>query len=45
MTHIPSPVDLRLDPNDDNLLIGIPYDPEPQDQSTNQQMPTKKVFT
>jgi transcription initiation factor TFIID subunit 1 len=42
MTRIPSPVDLRLDPNDENLLIGIPYDPEPQDQSASQQIPTKK---
>ncbi|XP_062517053.1 transcription initiation factor TFIID subunit 1-like isoform X2 [Corticium candelabrum] len=42
MTCIPSPVDLKLDPNDENLLIGIPYDPEPQDQSASQQMPTKK---
>lgn len=44
MTCIPSPVDLKLDPNDENLLIGIPFDPEPQDQSVGQQISTKKVF-
>lgn len=33
---------MKLDPNDDDLLLGLPYDPEPED-SSSQQTPAKKV--
>eukprot|EP00118_Oscarella_pearsei_P020520 m.222503 g.222503 ORF g.222503 m.222503 type:complete len:50 (+) comp39977_c0_seq19:1384-1533(+) len=36
MTKIPSRTVMKLDPNDSNLLLGIPYDPEPEDNSSQQ---------
>jgi len=41
MTRIPKPKILTLDPNDENIILGIPNDVDPAQQRQNNTAPTK----
>ena len=42
MTHIPKPPMMTLDPNDENIILGIPDDRDPEEQKHSTQIQTKK---
>ncbi|KAF2894065.1 hypothetical protein ILUMI_12106 [Ignelater luminosus] len=41
MTHVPKPTILTLDPNDENIILGIPDDIDPSKQIAGQATPVK----
>lgn len=42
VTKLPEPKILTLDPNDENIILGIPADPDPNQQSSNEPVKEKK---
>lgn len=42
MEKIPEPKVLTLDPNDENIILGIPADPDPNAQPSDQPTKDKK---
>ncbi|GIX95370.1 transcription initiation factor TFIID subunit 1 [Caerostris extrusa] len=42
MTKIPEPKVLTLDPNDENIILGIPDDPDPNSLTSNEPVKEKK---
>ena len=42
MDHIPKPPMMTLDPNDENIILGIPDDRDPEEQKNN---PTNQTQT
>ena len=45
MDSLPSPQEFRLDPNDENLILGIPEDKASPQSGSNDQTPKKEYKT
>lgn len=44
MTSLPSPSVMKLDPNDENIILGIPEDYDPEKKRNDASSTPKKVF-
>ena len=44
MPSLPSPTIMKLDPNDENIILGIPEDYDPEEQQNQASSTPKKVL-